>query len=214
MSPASPAARVARTVERMPPPRAWSSSYDAPAARRENSSTRSPAKHACVWQSTRPGEAQRPWPSISSRCRRAASGRACARPPRSGRPRRARSRRASRRRRERRAAKRGPASGGRRDLSEVPDQQRASRRHGAHDGRRIRTGGRARMHRPPRAPRRSPRPHAARRPFPGPSSARARAAPPPRRCRRRRRPSPRGSSSRSPRRLRGARSPTSRPQRR
>ena len=28
--PVSPAARVARTVERMPPPRAWSSSYDAP----------------------------------------------------------------------------------------------------------------------------------------------------------------------------------------
>ena len=42
------AARVARTVERIPPPRACSSSYEAPPARSENSSTRSPAKHACV----------------------------------------------------------------------------------------------------------------------------------------------------------------------
>ena len=37
-----------------------------PAARSANSSTRSPAKHACVWQSTRPGIAQRPRPSSSS----------------------------------------------------------------------------------------------------------------------------------------------------
>src|SRR5438067_1475020 len=60
-----PEARVARTVARMPPPAAWSSSYVAPAARRANSSARSPAKHRWVWQSTRPGTAARPRPSSS-----------------------------------------------------------------------------------------------------------------------------------------------------
>jgi len=42
------AARVAETVERIPPPAAWSSSYFAPPARSENSSTRSPPHAGCV----------------------------------------------------------------------------------------------------------------------------------------------------------------------
>jgi hypothetical protein len=57
---------VARTVERIPPLAHAALRRTAPAARSENSSTRSPAKHACVWQSTSPGIADSPRPSSSS----------------------------------------------------------------------------------------------------------------------------------------------------
>ena len=55
-SASGPAARVARTVARIPPPAACSSSYKAPPERRSNSSTRSPAKHGVRVAVDEPGE--------------------------------------------------------------------------------------------------------------------------------------------------------------
>src|SRR3989441_1018456 len=58
------AARVARTVERIPPPAAAISWYEAPRARSAYSSSREPAKIAWVWESTKPGSPTAPRPSM------------------------------------------------------------------------------------------------------------------------------------------------------
>src|SRR5436309_956111 len=58
------AARVARTVERIPPPAAAISWYQAPRARSAYSSSREPAKIAWVWESTKPGSPTAPRPSM------------------------------------------------------------------------------------------------------------------------------------------------------
>ena len=156
----SPAARVARTVERIPPPRACSSSYVAPPARSENSSTRSPAKHACVWQSTRPGIAESPRPSISSTSsssdpRSRIGPTAAMRPPSQSTyasvvtvdvaQRRAAERRVGPGRATRPARGRGSAAAG------IP---RAELTLGAGDRRQVDARARARRRAPPRSPRR------------------------------------------------------------
>ena len=71
VSSASDAARTAATVDLMPPPAAAICSYGWPCARRSNSSTREPAQTVCVWQSTRPGMALMPRPSMTVAPRRA-----------------------------------------------------------------------------------------------------------------------------------------------
>ena len=58
-SSAAPAARVARPSRGSRRRGHAAPRTMRPPARSENSSTRSPAKHACVWQSTRPGTADR-----------------------------------------------------------------------------------------------------------------------------------------------------------
>ena len=63
----SVAARVASTVERMPPPARAMDSYVAPSSRISNSPARCPPYTRWVWQSTRPGVTHRPPRSCSSR---------------------------------------------------------------------------------------------------------------------------------------------------
>ena len=147
----------------MPPPAACSSSYVAPPARSENSSTRSPPNAGCVWQSTSPGHRAEPAAvELLDLVRRAAAGRACGRPTRCGRRGRADRRPRSRRRRRARAR----AAAGRRGRASPAARARESGgRPPRSRGRRRAGRSRAPAPRPP--PRGSPRRGAARRPCPG-----------------------------------------------
>ena len=87
-SSSSDAARVARTVDMMPPPAAMISMYVLPATRISNSPARSPAQTTCVCGSTKPGMTTRPVasisapPSIAGAVRRSARRRRCTHPAR------------------------------------------------------------------------------------------------------------------------------------
>ena len=66
------AARVARTVDMIPPPAAMISMYVAPAIRRSNSAARSPIQIRWVCGSTKPGQSTLPETSISRAARKVA----------------------------------------------------------------------------------------------------------------------------------------------